>query len=246
MPSCLVLCEVDWIRYHPEPVGTLSVAQVERDVEMDALGNLCLPQSGRYAGFLENGNDGCEARIGRTCWNVVTAGMAFKRLWFFWTRTKGCLRFGVVHTPTAPCSNSPFCIKRLGSPSKIASKEAARVKLCPKFVLPGCVVTLCERMLDVDMGPEVEWQSEGVSLVALQEDGFGQWHWEHLYDGPRLGGDDRALGILRGGPWCMSSYFPEGQSGEDLAGPDFTKAWIPLLTISPGHRESREMLGRFW
>ena len=133
--------------------------------------------------------------------------------------------------PTAPCFSSPFCIQRLEYHPGLPPRKPPGQAFVPKglVVLPECVVTLCERMLDVDMGPEVEWQSEGMSLVALQEDGFGQWHWEHLYDGPRLGGDDRALGTLRGGPWCMSSYYPEGQSGADLAGPDFTKAWIPFV-----------------
>ena len=210
-----------------------------------------------FQGFLENGNDGCEGRTGRICWNVVTAGMAFKRLWFFWTPTKGCLRFGVVHTPTAVFQQSILYQEAGVTIQDCLQGIRPGEAFVPKglVVLPGCVVTLCERMLDVDMGPEVEWQSAGVSLVALQEDGFGQWHWEHLYDGPRLGGDDRALGILRGGPWCMSSYFPEGQSGEDLAGPDFTKAWIPFVDYMSqpdptvvsvfwsSHSRTREMLG---
>ena len=241
MPSwflACVLCDVDWIRYQPEPVGTLSVAQVERDVPaMDALGNLCLPN---------------ELRAG----DAMVSG--FSGEWQRWLRGPnrsyllecGYRRDGLEEIVVCLDANQGLFEIRSGAyahhtvfqQSILYQEVGVTIQDClqgsrpgqafvPKglVVLPGCVVTLCERMLDVDLGTEVEWQSEGMSLVALQEDEFGHWQWEHLYDGPRLGDDNRALGTLRGGPWCMSSYFPEGQTDEDLAGPDFTKAWIPFV-----------------
>ena len=241
MPSwflACVLCEVDWIRYHPEPVGTLSVAQVERDVPaMDALGNLCLPDEPRAGDAMVSGFSGE--------WQRWLRGPNRSYLLECGYRRDGLQEIVVLldaNQGMFEIRSGAYAHSTVFQQSILYQEAGVTIQDClqgirpgeafvPKglVVLPGCVVTLCERMLDVDMGPEVEWQSAGVSLVALQEDGFGQWHWEHLYDGPRLGGDDRALGILRGGPWCMSSYFPEGQSGEDLAGPDFTKAWIPFV-----------------
>ncbi|MEO1598750.1 MAG: hypothetical protein AAFR78_09490, partial [Planctomycetota bacterium] len=62
MPSWFLayfLCNVDWIRYQPEPVGTLLPARVERDVPaMDALGTLCLPNEPRAGDAMVSGFSG--------------------------------------------------------------------------------------------------------------------------------------------------------------------------------------------
>ena len=231
-------CNVDWIRYHPDPVGTLSVAQVERDVSaMDALGTLCLPDEPRAGDAMVSGFSGKWQRWLRGPKRSYLLECGYRR-----DGLEEIVVFLDADQGMFEIRSGAYAHHTVFQQSILYQENGVTIQDClqgsrqgqafvPKglVVLPGCVVTMCERMLDVDSGPEVEWQSEGISLVALQEDQFGQWHWEHLYDGPRLGGDDRALGTLRGGPWCMSSYFPEGQSREDLAGPDFTKAWIPFV-----------------
>ena len=241
MPSwflaCL-LCSDEWIRYQPEPVGTLPPVQVVRDVPaMDALGTLCLPDEARAGDAMVSGFSGQWERWLRGPGRSYHLETGYRR--------DGLEEIVVVLAAdqgVLEIRSGAYAHQKLFQQSILFQEAGVTIQDClqgsrpgqafvPKalVILPGCVVTLCERMVDVDSGPDVQWQSEGVSLVVLQEDESGQWHWEHLYDGPRLGGDDRALGITRAGPWCMSSYFPEGQNGEGLAGPDFTKAWIPFV-----------------
>ena len=241
MPSWFLayfLCNVDWIRYQPEPVGTLLPARVERDVPaMDALGTLCLPNEPRAGDAMVSGFSGEWQRWLRGPKRSYLLESGFRRNGLDEIVVLLSADDGVLEI-----RSGEYAHHKIFQQSILLQVAGVTIQDClqgsrpghafvPKscVVLPGCVVTMCERMLDVDPGPEVDWQSEGLSLVALQEDEFGQWHWEHLYDGPRLGGDARALGTPRGGPWCMSSYFPEVQSGNDLAGPDFTKAWIPFV-----------------
>ncbi|MCH2151391.1 MAG: hypothetical protein MK075_07130, partial [Phycisphaerales bacterium] len=241
MPSWFLayfLCNVDWIRYQPEPVGTLLPARVERDVPaMDALGTLCLPNEPRAGDAMVSGFSGEWQRWLRGPKRSYLLETGFRRNGLDEIVVLLSADDGVLEI-----RSGEYAHHKIFQQSILLQVAGVTIQDClqgsrpghafvPKacVVLPGCVVTMCERMLDVDPGPEVDWQSEGLSLVALQEDEFGQWHWEHLYDGPRLGGDARALGTPRGGPWCMSSYFPEVQNGNDLAGPDFTKAWIPFV-----------------
>ena len=229
---------VDWIRYQPDPVGTLPAVQVERDVPaMDALGILRLPDEARAGDAMVSGFSGEWQRWLRGPNRSYLLECGYRR-----DGLQEIVVFLDADQGVFEIRSGAYAHRRLFQQSILFQEAGVTIQDClqggrpgqafvPKalVVLPGCVVTMCERMLDVNSGSEVEWQSEGISLLALQEDQFGQWHWEHLYDGPRLGGDSRAVGTSRGGPWCLSSYFPESQRGEDLAGEDFTKAWIPFV-----------------
>lgn len=71
-------------------------------------------------------------------------------------------------------------------------------------LLPGCFLIMCGKQ--VDQGSDV-WDTEGISLVAIQSDGAGGFtrHWlgDHVGDTVPF-----ASGRLRGREWAMTTYFP--------------------------------------
>ncbi|MAV55040.1 MAG: hypothetical protein CMJ28_03705 [Phycisphaerae bacterium] len=234
----VMLSGVDWIRYEPDPTGTLSPLLVERDVSArNALGVVCQPNEPRAGDAMVSGFSGP--------WQRWLRGPSRSYLLEAGFRRDGLEEVVVLVSADQgvfEIRSGPYAHTILHQQSILVEQAGVTIQDCllgarpgqafvpeAMVVLPGCVVVLCQRMLDVAPGSEVQWESVGVSLLALQEDQFGSWTWQHLHDGPLLGGDARAIGTTRGGPWCMSTYFPESTDGADLAGADFTNAWIPFV-----------------
>jgi hypothetical protein len=80
--------------------------------------------------------------------------------------------------------------------------------------LPGCFLFLCAR-----------WHDEkGISVVAAQRDASGTFGYLIVGDGPRLNGDDTALGEPRGRPWAMTAYYPFTAGQHPLL-----RAFVPVV-----------------
>lgn len=84
------------------------------------------------------------------------------------------------------------------------SQASVALRVRSGVCLPGCFLLLCEKQ--VDQGSDV-WDTEGMSLVAIQSDGVGGFtrHWigDHVGDT-----DPFASGRNRGREWAITTYFP--------------------------------------
>ncbi|MDP6600747.1 MAG: hypothetical protein QGH76_00470, partial [Phycisphaerales bacterium] len=89
-------------------------------------------------------------------------------------------------------------------------------------VLPGCILVHCQRSRLIDIDGEMDWASEGVSIIAITESDSG-WTCEHVYDGPVLSGDNPWIGWPRGYTSSMANYFPTAH------GVPLTEAFIPFV-----------------
>jgi hypothetical protein len=99
---------------------------------------------------------------------------------------------------------------------------AYRPKAC--VVLPGAFVFLCSRSHDENEDPaNRDWQVEGVSLLVYQHHIDTTWSWSIVADGPRLAGDETALGWQRLHPSAMGAYYPRER------GTPLLRAFIPYV-----------------
>lgn len=89
-------------------------------------------------------------------------------------------------------------------------------------ILPGCILVYCQRSRLIDIDGELDWASEGVSIISIVK-GLDGWSCSHLYDGPVLSGENKWIGWPRGFSSSMPNYYPT-EFGVPL-----TEAFIPFV-----------------